>query len=247
MPNILSLLISRAACRTIRYWERVNAFSTAFTRGVPHGVIAAIHLPEPFGEIPSAVLHRLHADERDYAAQLDGHRKVQWIGGRLAAHHAVRALGKDMGALLSDAQGAPIPPKGLEISISHKAELAVAIASKNGHGTIGIDLEILGRDRRHIAEKILRPEELEIVSNLPDEHQWGATLIRFAVKEATYKALAPRLNRYIAFQEASIGVIKDGTAHMNLHLETTDGPKSIEARYEWMPEGLIATVRARWA
>ena len=224
----------------------MNPFSTAFTRGTPHGVIVAIHLPEPNGTISNDALQRLHPDEQEYAQNLGGHREVQWIGGRLAARKAVRAIGKDMGPLLMDARGAPTSPQGLTISISHKANLAIAIASQMRHGSVGIDLEHMGRDRRQIGEKVLRTEELEFVQSLQTERQWGATLIRFAIKEATYKALAPRLKRYIGFHEASIEQVKDGSANLTLALESTDGPSGVEAHYQWMPEGLIATVRARW-
>ncbi len=224
----------------------MNAFSAAFTRGLAHGVVSAVHLPENICDISSKTLQKLHADERAYAQDLAGHKRQQWIGGRLAARQAVRALGKDMGALLTDSRGAPIPPNHLAISISHKGPLAVALASRLSHGSVGVDLEVVGRDRRHIAEKVLRTEELDFVQSLPVERQWLATLLRFSLKEATYKALAPRLGRYISFHEASVGSVADGSATLQLHLETDDGPKAIEGRYEWMPEGLIATVRARW-
>ena len=123
----------------------------------------------------------------------------------------------------------------------------MAIVCKKSHGSVGLDFEVLGRDRRGVAEKILCPDEMEKVRSLPDEQQWGATLVRFALKEAIYKSLAPRLQRYIAFDEASIIEFQNGHALIDLRLKSGDGPKSIEALYEWMPEGLIATVRSRWA
>ena len=224
----------------------MNAFSTAFTRGLPHGVVAAVHLPDPSDDIPNAILHRLHADEREYAAGLGGHRLVQWVGGRLASRIAVRMLGMELGPLMQDEQGAPRCPKNLTISIAHKQNIAVAIASRKRNGQIGIDYEVLGRERTHIAEKVLVQRELEEVSKLPSDRQWVATLIRFAMKEAIYKALAPRLKRYIGFDEAHISEIKDGSARVDLHLTSPDGPTSIDVRYWWIPEGLITTVRARW-
>ena len=224
----------------------MNAYSAAFTRGLAHGVVSAVHLPENLCDIPNETLLKLHVDERAYAQGLSGHKRQQWIAGRLAARQAVRALGKDMGALLTDARGAPIAPNHLAISISHKGRYAVAIASRGSHGSLGIDLEDIGRDRRHIAPKILREEELRDVQALPEERQWLAVLLRFSLKEAIYKALAPRLQRYIAFHEASICGITDGSAEVQLCLDSNDGPKTIEALYEWAPEGLITTVRARW-
>ena len=247
-PGSLSVLflISRAATGTIRYCDSVNAFSTAFTRGLPHGLIVAVHLPESIDDIPTAILHRLHAEEREYAASLAGYRLVQWIGGRLASRLAVRALGMELGPLMTDERGAPGCPKNLSISIAHKKHLAVAIASRRDQGLVGVDLEVVGRDRSHIGEKVLTSQEMTDVEELPEDRQWIATLVRFALKEATYKALAPRLGRYISFDEAQISNIKNGSADVRLMLTSSDGPSSLEGRYEWMPEGLITTVRARW-
>ena len=214
---------------------------------MPHGVIAAIHLPATPDDIPASALRRLHPEERSVADTLDGHRRVQWIGGRLAARAATKVMGHDLTALLVSPHGAPLSPNGLSISISHKANLAMAIVCKKKHGTVGLDFEIVGRDRSHIAEKILCSDELGAVRALPNQQQWGATLVRFAIKEAIYKSLAPRLQRYIAFDEACIVEFHNGHARVDLRLKSQDGPVSIEALYEWMPEGLIATVRSRWA
>jgi 4'-phosphopantetheinyl transferase EntD len=242
----LGSVMPQAVLGIIRYCPEVQAFSTAFTRGLPHGVVAAVHLPETFDDVAPAILQRLHPDERIHAEGLKGKRKVEWIGGRLAARGAVKALGTDLGPLLSDSFGAPIAPASLTISIAHKERLAIALVARRKHGVVGVDLEFLGRDRREIAPKILVETEQCEVSALSEHRQWTAILLRFAIKEAIYKALAPRLQRYIGFEEACISNVANGGATVHLQLKPGDSPKHIEAHYNWMPEGLVTTVRARW-
>lgn len=238
--------MAQAVLSIIRYCIGVQAFSTAFTRGLPHGVIAAVHLPETSDDIAPAILQRLHADERMHADGLTGKRRVEWIGGRLAARAAAKTIGTDLGPLLSDSFGAPTAPPALTISIAHKEGLAIALVARRKHGVVGVDLEFLGRDRREIAPKILVEAEQHEIAALDEHRQWTAILIRFAIKEAIYKALAPRLQRYIGFDEACISDVANGGATIHLQLKPGDSPTHIEARYNWMPEGLVTTVRARW-
>ena len=236
----------RAELGIIRYASQVIDFSTAFTRGLPHGILAAIHLPSTADDLPTNILHRLHADERVFAETLSSRSRIEWVGGRLAARVAASALGTDLSALLTDEHGAPKAPKGLSVSISHKSDLALALVARKKNGSIGVDFEHLDRDRAHIAPKILRPMELEAVDALHEERRWNGVLLRFAMKEAIYKALAPRHRRYIAFEEAEVSEFKDGEARIKLFLTQGPSPRSIEGRYDWMPEGLVTSVRARW-
>ena len=224
----------------------MNAFSTAFTRGLPHGILAAIHLPPSSDEIPSDILQRLHKDERAFAETLSGKRKVEWVGGRLAARTASSALGVEIGAVLPDSYGAPTAPTNVSVSIAHKEGLALALVSRGKNGALGLDFERLDRDRAHIAPKILRPSELDDVNELGEERRWNGVLMRFCMKEAIYKALAPRHRRYIAFEEAEVSHFKDGQAKIRLFLTEGPSPRSIEGRYDWMPEGLVTSVRVRW-
>ena len=236
----------RAELGIIRYASGVIAFSTAFTRGLPHGILAAIQLPSTTDDLPANILHRLHADERTFVETLSSRRRIEWVGGRLAAKVAASALGTDVGPLLSDEHGAPRPPKGLAVSISHKSDLALALVARRKNGSLGVDFEHLDRDRAHIAPKVLRPSEMEAVDELEGDRRWNGVLLRFAMKEAIYKALAPRHRRYIAFEEAEVSEFKDGRAKIQLFLSQGPSPSSIEGRYDWMPEGLVTSVRAQW-
>ena len=231
---------------TIRYAVCVNPFSTAFTRGLPHGILAAVHLPNSSDEIPESILHRLHADERSHAMELSGKRRNEWIGGRIAAKVAARSIGVELPALLSDNFGAPQAPRALSVSIAHKDRLAVALVARRTHGIVGVDFEQIGRDRRDIAPKVLTPAEHEEILKLREDRQWTAILLRFAIKEAIYKALAPRMKRFIAFNEAEISDLANGSATVRLRLDGETTPDDIEVNYDWIADGVIATARVRW-
>jgi 4'-phosphopantetheinyl transferase EntD len=70
--------------------------------------------------------------------------------------------------------------------------------------------------------------------------------MRFAIKEAIYKALAPKLRRYIGFEEAIVEPCTDGSAEVQLLLKEGGQMPDLVAEYTWVPQGLIATARARW-
>ena len=235
----------RAELGIIRYASQVIDFSTAFTRGLPHGILAAIHLPSTADDLPTNILHRLHADERAFAETLSSRRRIEWVGGRLAARVAASALGTDLSALLTDEHGAPKAPKGLSVSISHKSDLALAWLPERRTAPSGWTLSTSTGTVRTLPPRY-SDRWVEAVDALHEERRWNGVLLRFAMKEAIYKALAPRHRRYIAFEEAEVSDFKDGEARIQLFLTQGPSPSSIEGRYDWMPEGLVTSVRARW-
>ena len=107
-------------------------------------------------------------------------------------------------------------------------------------------MEHLGRDRREIASKVLNELEASEVAALREDRQWTSILLRFAIKEAIYKGIAPRLRRYVGFEEAQITRLANGSACVELTLKDGNEPTHIEARYDWIPDGLLATARVRW-
>jgi enterobactin synthetase component D len=221
-------------------------YEITLRNALPHGVIAGVDLPGDGGEVPEEVLERLHPDERAFAEHLRGFRRCSYVGGRLAARGALYGLGRAKGPVLSDGRGAPVSPPGTSVSITHKAHRAVAIAARAELGTLGIDLEDLTPERAGIAARVLRPEELAAVEALAPDRRWTATVVRFSLKEAIYKALAPRLKRFIGFEEASVDPGVDGIAKVTLHLTEGPAPLALDARYTWLDQAVLSTVRARW-
>jgi len=225
----------------------VSTFAVAFKIALQHGLVVGVNLPGTGGAVDEEFFELLHPEEAAHARTLRGFRQEQFVGGRLALRSACAGLGRTAGPILVGPRGEPLLSAGLCGSISHKRHLAVALAARDTCGSIGIDFEELDQPRKGVAGKVLRPAELSAVLALPEERQWTATVTRFSLKEAVYKALAPRLQRYIDFSEAEVEPDTDGQALIHLHLSSGPVPVDVEARYVWAARGILATVRARWA
>ena len=191
--------------------------SEVFVRTTPFGVLAGFPLPVTGAPIPEG----LHDEERALAAAMFGRRRTEWVGGRLAFWKAAEESGWPRGALRIGARGEPMLPEGLAGSISHKSSLAVAlVARSNADGaTLGVDLETMAPERPSIEEIALRPEEREALRLHPAPMRWARIVVAFAVKEALYKALHPRVHRYVRYDEASVLFTAGGAPEIRLHLD----------------------------
>lgn len=218
-------------------------FDIAWVREVPFGVLAAVPLPAGTEPVPESVLERLYVEERAAVAGERGRRVIELAGGRLAARAAAEALGVPWGPLLSDGERQPVVPAGVTASITHKTDLALALVARADAGLVGVDLEGDGRARLAIASRVCRPEELAEVNALPEAERWPAVLVRFAVKEATYKAVFPHVRHFFGFQAARVAV---PSGEVTLFLPEEDPPVQLETHLEWLtPDRLVAMVRAR--
>jgi enterobactin synthetase component D len=156
--------------------------------------------------VPLEVLARLQPAEHHAALGLEGFRQMEWVGARLAWHAAASRFGLGPTALLSGTDRAPVPPSGVAVSLTHKRDLAVALVGPSSAGALGVDLEGEGRERLRIAERVLREEELAQWARVPVDRRWLELMVRFATKEAIYKAVHPTLQRYVGFDEARVEV-----------------------------------------
>lgn len=220
-------------------------WETAFCVALPHGLCAGVHLPRAGEPAPAAVIDRLHAAERDHAAELRGFRQAEFVGGRLALGVLFGDLGLRRAPVLHDEHGAPLLPDGLAGSISHKRDLAVALLARGGPG-LGIDLEDTLPERPGIAAKVLCPDELSAVEALPESRRWVDTVARFSMKEALYKALHPFLRRYIGFGEVAVWPSQGGSVRIEPRSEDWAG-FVFDARATWVEDRVLSTVRVRRA
>jgi len=217
----------------------------AFVVPLPHGVVAGVHLPDAPEPVPELILTRLLEPERRYAEALRGYRQVQFAGGRLAVALALAELGSRRVPITSDEHGAPLFPHGVRGSISHKNDLAVALAAR-GELMLGLDLEDTDRERPGVAERVLTPGELDANLALPPERRWVDAVLRFSVKEAVYKAIHPALHRYIGFGEVEVWPQGDGTDRV-VPRSPDLAAYTFEARHAWLGSRVLTTVKARLA
>ncbi len=204
------------------------AFARRFTARLPFGTCVGVALPPsapPEAEWPAA----LHPEERAFARGLPDERRASWLGGRAALRAALEAAALPASApILATAQGAPRLPPGSLGSISHKTGLAVALAAAGAPAvTLGVDLELLRPLRADLSGRILTDAERAALP--PPGPARDAHLLRvFSAKEAIFKALSPRVGRFIGFQEAEIRFPADGALTARLQLAGGEGPFALE-------------------
>ena len=124
---------------------------------------------------------QLSTKEAAYIQEIKGHRRLEWLAGRLLLH---KMSGRDFrGACLKDEFGKPYLEGSLyDISLSHSREMASVLAAPRN---VGVDIQKLVPKIERIAHKFMRPAESEsLEANTRLEHlhvYWGA-------KECLYKA-----------------------------------------------------------
>lgn len=200
----------------------------------------------PHGAAIPVALAQLHPAEQALAAAKKTRVQGAFIAGRLALRRALRDLG-DLGRtapVTSDARGAPRLPDGTVGSVSHKADVAIALAAPAAQGSIGVDIEARQPPRMTIARRVLTHEEQAAVNAAPDP--WLALVVRFSLKESIYKAIAPHVQRYVRFAEASVACAPSraprGTARVHLTLdERVVFP--VQARYAVLDAHVVTAVR----
>jgi enterobactin synthetase component D len=195
-----------------------------------HGACVIVELDDL-----EAALAALSPVEQHRAGELGPARRREFVAGRTALHSALGALGA-LGAdapSLSDDRGAPVLPPGWVGSISHKGALGAALVAPAGAGHIGVDLELAAASRVDIARRILTPREQ---AALPDHG--SAVTLRFAIKEAIYKAVDPYVRRYVGFTEVELELTEDAAA------VTSALPLAIEATWREYAGHWLATARA---
>ena len=208
------------------------SFALRFQRELPFGICVGVSLPiDGAFELPAEV----HPDEAAFVQASPAPRRATFIGGRVALRAALAALGargdEAASPILSTPRGAPAPPPGFVASISHKRELAVALAARAAptpRATIGVDVEIPRALRIDIAPRVLTLAERAEIAPLDPAARDAEVLFRFAAKEAIYKALDPWVRRLVSFQEVEIAAAPDGRRQARLMLAHGEGPFAVE-------------------
>jgi enterobactin synthetase component D len=143
-------------------------------------------------------------------------RCAEFAAGRYAASLALAHYGcSELVARGSD--GSPLWPQGFTGSISHGAELAVAVVARDvSYQGIGVDVErLISREESgRIFDRVLdRDELLVLAAALPDRSTSELLSLGFSAKESLYKCvnrLAPELTE---FEDARIvRVVRDCSA-----------------------------------
>ena len=201
--------------------------------------------------VGDTMLDDLHEHERALAEQVGVAQRAAFIAGRRALRAAISTVQPQHAstALLRSSRGAPLLPDGLTGSISHKRTRAIAVAASTTEGVIGVDLEERPRaedaHRPSLASRILTRHEQERIETTDPLAHREATLVHFAIKEAVYKAIDPRVHRYVRFTEVELDVNADGTATVRLFLpELHEHDVSVHAIWRLEDRWIIAAAKA---
>lgn len=220
---------------------------------VPSGALASVAIDDTAEAFDESELHGadVHADELSFTAMMTAHRRGAFLAGRRALRAALHEVAPDIAAypLLQTGRGAPRLPEGWTGSISHKRTRAIAMAAPSSGGLIGVDLEErpTARDleRPSIASKILTAAERDAIGHLEAHAHRESTLVRFAIKEAIYKAIDPYVGRYVKFTEVELDVSDDGRADVRLLLPEPEMRRvQVEARWRFEDRWIVAMARS---
>ncbi len=209
-------------------------FRVLVEQALPHGRLVAVSLPS--GASDAHLLdalaegrRTLPAEEDALAAALAVPRRVSFVGGRLALRAALSSVSPETRSspVLRTPRGAPLLPAGVLGSVSHKRRVAMALAAvpSGDVGTIGVDVEEVPDEREltrpDLASRILTPLERHGLAPLAARDPLAyreAVRLRFALKEAVYKAIDPHVQRYVRFQEVELFPESEGEAEVRLLL-----------------------------
>jgi 4'-phosphopantetheinyl transferase EntD len=214
------------------------------SRETPHGLLVLIELGPSTDRALEILWPQLHERERELASSWAPARRLTFAAGRRALRTALEALGvTTSGPILPNDRGAPQLPQGALASISHKGDVACALARIGGERTIGVDVENIQVLHRGTERLILTDRER---AELPDELEQRAQriVVQLSLKESIYKALDPFLRRYIGFKEVEVWPSDDQTARVELALPERDRTFDLDARWTIEQQRVISSVSA---
>lgn len=139
-----------------------------------------------------------------FPTPFSGVRLDQFIAGRRASAQALSALGLAGEKVVPRAEdGCPIFPEGIVGSISHSAEIAIAVVGSAAHiQMLGIDVEpVEPMEGRVVSYIALENEIAEVGRHFSAQN---APLAIFVMKEAVYKAWWPKYRRLLWFSNITL-------------------------------------------
>lgn len=224
--------------------------TTLFVERAPFGVLVGVRVESG---ARAELLARVHPDEAALAATWGDLRVRTFVAGRTALRAALRALAVDDAdaPVLRTARGAPLVSERVRASVTHKEEIAVALACRadlTGAGAfhVGVDVEVPPGPKDDVSRHVLTPREVAELDALSPDARRREVLLRFSLKEALYKALDPFVQRYVGFHEVEVRPRVDGGAAFTLALkDASDGAFAVEGEHREIGGAFVTMVQVR--
>jgi enterobactin synthetase component D len=126
-------------------------------------------------------------------------RRAEFLAGRYVARIALECLNIQSFALCVGKNRQPMWPQGIVGSISHTNTHAVSVVSPS-LCYLGVDIELLltSEQAREISDSVARAEEYKRICDRGMSFQFAVSLL-FSAKESLFKAIFPRVGRYLDF------------------------------------------------
>ena len=144
------------------------------------------------------LMSRLQLDDREQKVLNSlnkGKRTLHWLGTRVLLRYMLGVPG--FIDCPSDENGKPyLANFSQKISLTHSFDYVAVMLSEDGE--VGIDLELVRPKILRIAEKFMKPEELEFLAGLDEELRIQHLYACWCAKEAVYKLQG---NRGVSFKD----------------------------------------------
>lgn len=153
---------------------------------------------------------RLWPIEWDAVRNAIPRRRREFAAGRTAAREAMTLVGLTPAAIPCAADRSPIWPDDVVGSITHTANVCVAVAGRRHQvHALGIDIEEDRPMDRTLWPIICTPEELAVLTTQPlsERGRWVTRL--FCAKEAFYKWQYPQTGRMLEFSDVQVAFSAD--------------------------------------
>ncbi|MCG7494058.1 4'-phosphopantetheinyl transferase [Thalassobius sp. Cn5-15] len=158
---------------------------------------------------PRDTSHTLMAPEQPAVTNAIPKRQIEFAAGRAAARMALADINMPPQAIPQAADRSPVWPAGIMGSISHCANLCVAVACPMSvWRAVGVDIENTAPLEKEAWSIILTSREQRALVQLPFWRRAQQVKVLFSIKEAVYKAQYPLTHQLCDFQ--ALDVTLDG-------------------------------------
>lgn len=186
----------------------------------------------------------LFPEEQAANARAIDKRRREYTTVRACARDALGQLGITPAPLVAGERGAPVWPKGVVGSMTHRAGYrAAAVAHRGQVRSVGIDAEPDARLPDGLVDTIAVPADLPSLEAFANTCV-AADRLLFSAKESVYKAWFPLARRWLGFNDATVHLRLDGTFTARLLVDGTVDEGSPLTGFEgrWLAaRGLVLT------